>query len=94
VACWIDSHQDNSWHLPPVPEDEIAEILVFGKEKPALVPRQRHHLGVRRACRNLDDGANIVACLAQPSDERRIDAFVCKPVQNKFVVGNASAQGS
>jgi hypothetical protein len=69
LLAGANAQQHNARHRPPLSEDEFTEILVFRQQRTALTRRVAHHLGITRPRHKVGQVDDIVAGLAQESDE-------------------------
>ncbi len=76
---WIDTQHDNARNLLAAPKNQIAKVLVFGKQDSPFGPSPRHDFRIsHRRCdfRYVED---VVAATAQVQNQTSIDTFIGKP---------------
>ncbi len=62
-----------------MPEDQIAEILIFRQQQPIFAVSAEEHVCIRRTRRDLRHVNNVVPKFAQQEGQTRIHAFVDQP---------------
>ena len=76
-----DPKKDDSRHEPSRAKDEIAKILVLGKQQTTLFGGTAEDVRIRESGRLFRHLHHVMAVVAQLPDQRAIDAFVGKPEQ-------------
>lgn len=76
-----EAQEDHAVCGPPLPEDELSEILVTGHEDGAPGRRSFENLLIRGGRHILGDIFHLVAILPQPLDDLPLDALVPEQLQ-------------
>jgi hypothetical protein len=83
-TCWSGSilQKDEARYLHPLPEDQIAKILVFRQQYSVFFVCECNDLSVCCAWRVFNDVDDVVAGFTQEPNQGRFNTFVCKPPQS------------
>lgn len=97
-----DAQQHDAWHGALPAKDQIAEILVLGKQKPSFARPEQNNICIAQTSSGLGDIEYVVTGGAQKPNQVGRDAFVSEPphasaVDNFFVgeiVGGKCLRGA